>query len=415
MTISNIKEFREKEKLFLKKAKEIDDIKVAIKNLELRVGRNIRNSQSILEELFNKEKADLQKIERDIAQNKQKLDSERKFFEQLKKKDLEAVKQLAKEKSLGFPWLAKAFSDYFYLRNLEIANYLEKKSYPAQKAAEHVREIAKSRRQIERELRVAKYLLQYYENLFPWLVDFRGEDLDDLIKYILEKPKTEGEFEVESHDPVKEWLTPAEYQKLPRIEKFQLALERYWSKKKTKWEIGRDYERYIGYLFEKEGFDVYYQGIVEGLADLGRDLIATKGKEIYVIQCKYWSKEKTIHEKHICQFKGTILKYEIENPKMKVYGKFYTSTQLSETARKFAEALNIEPVENFPLKPYPSIKCNVSRKDGTKIYHLPFDQQYDKTLVEEERNECYVQTVQEAEDLGFRRAFRWHGLEEKEF
>ncbi len=38
-----------------------------------------------------------------------------------------------------------------------------------------------------------------------------------------------------------------------------------------------------------------------------------------------------------------------------------------------------------------------------------FDQRYDRTLVEEERNECYVGTIKEAEALGFRRAFRWRG------
>jgi len=31
--------------------------------------------------------------------------------------------------------------------------------------------------------------------------------------------------------------------------------------------------------------------------------------------------------------------------------------------------------------------------------------------VEEERNECYVETVKEAEGLGFRRAYRWRGKE----
>jgi len=61
-----------------------------------------------------------------------------------------------------------------------------------------------------------------------------------------------------------------------------------------------------------------------------------------------------------------------------------------------AEELAIRYAEKYPLKSYPCIKCNVSRKDGTKIYHLPFDQQYDRTLVEEERNECYVENVSEA-------------------
>ena len=103
------------------------------------------------------------------------------------------------------------------------------------------------------------------------------------------------------------------------------------------------------------------------------------------------------------------LKYCIEEPSKKIIGKFVTSTNLSDTARKFADALDIVVLEDFTLQKYPSIKCNVSRKNGEKIYHLPFDQQYDRTLVEEERNECYIETVQEAEKLGFRRAWRWHG------
>lgn len=329
---------------------------------------------------------------------------EEKVIEQKK-----AIEQLAKEKSEGFPWLAKAYADYFYLKNLEEANYLEHKSHPAPVSAERVRGIARNRREVEKQFRVVKYLLQYYENLFPWLIDFRGEDLDDLIKQVLEKPREEGEYEIEGYDPARKWLTKSEYEKLPKVEKFQLALDRYWSKKKTKWEIGRDYERYVGYLYEKDGYSVYYQGIVEGLADLGRDVIATKGREVDVIQCKYWSQYKTIHEKHICQFKGTVLKYEIEGPDKKVFGRFFTSTKLSETAQKFAKALGIDFIENFALKPYPSIKCNVSRKNGEKIYHLPFDQQYDRTLIEEERNERYIETIAEAEKLGYRRAFRWQG------
>lgn len=347
--------------------------------------------------------------------NKEKAEfiSRKKAWENKVKRDKEAIEQLSKEKSKGFPWLAKAYADYFYLEDGELAKYLRQKSHPARKSAEEVRKIAREKREIERQLRVSKYLLQYYENLFPWLIDFRGEDLDDLIKQILERPKKEGEYEIEGYDPVRKWLTKAEYEKLPRAKKFQLALDRYWSKKKTKWEIGRDYERYVGYLYETKKYNVYYQGIVEGLTDLGRDVIATKGKEVEVIQCKYWSQYKVIHEKHICQFKGTVLKYVIENPNKKVFGKFFTSTKLSDTARKFAKALEIDFIENFPIKPYPSIKCNRSRGTNEKIYHLPFDQQYDRTLIEEERNECYAKTIAEAEKLGYRRAFRWRGKEEE--
>jgi hypothetical protein len=42
---------------------------------------------------------------------------------------------------------------------------------------------------------------------------------------------------------------------------------------------------------------------------MGRDLIVRRGTELRVIQCKYWSKEKTIHEKHIFQLFGSTLEY----------------------------------------------------------------------------------------------------------
>lgn len=373
----------------------------------------IEKDKQLLQKLGISEAHSVEEVKNGLQIEKTEFNSYKSKTLKELEKDKKAIIQIVKEKSEGFPWLAKAFADYFYLKKLREARYLATKFRPALVSAERVRQAAREKRQTERQLRIVKYLLRYYENLFPWLVDFRGEDLDDLIKQIIERPKKEGEYEIEGYDPVRKWLTKAEYEKLPQAEKFQLALDRYWSKKKTKWEIGRDYERYVGYLYETDGYDVYYQGIVEGLADLGRDVIAMKEREVEVIQCKYWSQHKTIHEKHICQFKGTVLKYEIENPNKKVLGKFFTSTKLSETAQKFAKALEIDFIEDFPLKPYPSIKCNLSRRNKEKIYHLPFDQQYDRTLIEEERNECYVETVAEAEKLGYRRAFRWRGIIEE--
>jgi len=323
----------------------------------------------------------------------------------------EDIGKLIKEKTESFPWLAQAYADYLHLQDLKKANYLEQKAHPAFKAAEQVREVASQRRTAEKLHRVLKYKLEYYENLFPWLVDFTGEDVDELIRQITERKEIGKEGIEEPDDPAKKWLTQAEYSSLSTTERNQRALDRYWQKSKTKWEIGRDYERYIGYLYENRGFNVYYQGIVEGLADLGRDLICRKGNWVEIVQCKRWSKEKQIHEKHIFQLLGTVIAYRIDHPKMRVTPWFITSATLSETAKRFAEELDIKLAENYPLKHYPCIKCNVSRRDGAKIYHLPFDQQYDRTLVEEERNECYVETVREAEALGFRRAFRWMGEE----
>jgi hypothetical protein len=81
---------------------------------------------------------------------------------------------------------------------------------------------------------------------------------------------------------------------------------------------------------------------------------------------------------------------------------------LSDTANEFAKRLGMVVHQNHKFKEYPCIKCNVSAK-GEKIYHLPFDQQYDNTKVIN-NGESYAATVGEAEGKGFRRAFRWSGM-----
>jgi len=331
------------------------------------------------------------------------------------------INKIVQEKTEGFPWLGDAIAQYKELREINIAEYLEQKLRPAIASAARVRDIAKEKRILEKQFRVTRNLIKYYESLFPWLPDFVGEDIDDLIESVTNKATQESDKD----DPVKFYLTKGEYETLTITERNQKALDRYWSKKKSSWEIGRDYERYIGYLYEQDGYNVYYQGIEAGLEDLGRDLIAKKDSEIKVIQCKYWAQHKTIHEKHICQLFGTTLKYWLEQKKIlqktqpeflvsliredEIGGVFVTSTSLSDVAREFAVELGIQVREQFPFEEYPSIKCNISKRTGEKIYHLPIDQQYDRTVIEEKRNECYVRTVAEAEKLGFRRAWRWKG------
>jgi hypothetical protein len=333
----------------------------------------------------------------------------------------EAIDRVIKEKTQGFPWLADAISQYFEFRDLKIAEFLENKLRPAVSSAERVKELAQEKREFQKKFIITRNLIKYYEALFPWLTDFVGEDIDELLVQASQQTQSEDE----EFDPVRTYLTPGEYEKLSTTERNQRALDRYWSKKKTSWQIGRDYERYIGYLYEQKGYSVYYQGIEKGLEDLGRDLICKNGDQVEIIQCKYWREERTIHEKHINQLFGTTVEYFIKhidhhsNPQLDFFpsmlrsklitASFVTSASLSETAREFAGILGVKVMDRFPFKQYPSIKCNVSHRDRTKIYHLPFDQQYDRTTIDEERNECYVSTVAEAERLGFRRAWRWRG------
>lgn len=345
-------------------------------------------------------------------------DAAKKEVEQLQnrlKEEKHGIEILAREKSQGFPWLARAYAELYEYLTLKEADRLEYKAHSAPKSAEKLREIARKRRVVEEKLRIAKGILDYYHELFPFLTDLMGEQEDEVLRKILTQKITEpiqdiDQIEIDPVTILLSYLSKDEYNKLTESQRNQLALDRYWSRsRKSKWLLGREYERYIGYLFEAEGYSVYYQGILEGFDDLGRDLVAKRDGNTFVVQCKRWSQHKEIHENHINQLFGTATKYYLDHREEVVSAVIYTTTTLSSRARDFAGHLSIQVRDQFPMADYPSIKCNISRKTGEKIYHLPFDQQYDKVLVEEEKSESYAWTVDEAESQGFRRAWRWRG------
>jgi len=341
-------------------------------------------------------------------------------------KDIEHhINKIIQETTAGCPWISDVIAQYFETRDLKVAEYLEMKKHPAFTSAKVVKEIAKEKRLFKKEALVAKNFVKYYEFLFPDLKEYIDYNLDDLISEIYEDKEDSQE-----KDPVRNYFISGEYEKLSVTERNQKALDKYWNRDKKPWQIGRDYERYIGYLYEETGWKVSYFGAIKRLEDLGIDLICTKQNKIEIVQCKYWSKKKgyPIRESHISQLFGTTVRYYLKHccekdnkiqfelypellNKGNIKAVMFTSTELSETAKEFAKILGVKVKNYYMNYSYPSIKCNVSRDGGTKIYHLPFDQQYDKILIEPEKGELYVRTVKEAENLGFRRAWRWQGNE----
>lgn len=333
-------------------------------------------------------------------------------FEELNKlidkleQDKSIYKKALSEVGSRFPTLLDIIADYDKKSDQKTADYLRYKKHPSVKGSETVKEETRKRREAEKETKKHKLLVEYYESIAPFLLDLKDEVVVPEDESLLEDYTEE-----ERLDPAVNYLTKEEFRKLSTTEKNQRALERFWSRPKSKALIGRLYERYVGYLFEQDGYDVEYVGIFKGYEDLGRDLICSKGDEMVVVQCKNWSQFKTIYEKHIFQFFGTVFQYKDENKDKDVKAFFYATTKLSDIARRFAKELKIDLKENHKFdQKYPCIKCNISRVDGTKIYHLPFDQQYDKVKIEPKTGEFYCSTVKEAEKAGFRRAFRYKGF-----
>lgn len=403
------------------KKKELEELLALVKKEKSYFESTLEFQKKEVEKKTKKDRETFESYKNEIIEQLKKdrkaMKQMRKSFESYKieeakqlEKDREAVIQMAKERQIGFPWLAKAYEDYFILQEKEIVEYLKHKKYPAMVSSEIVKEQSMLRREAVKEKKIAQYLVEYYENIAPFLIDLK-EEVN--ITTEQERKLLKEYSEEELQDKSTNYLTKEEYRKLPSVERNQMALDRFWKRSKSKWLIGRLYERYVGYLYEKQGYDVEYVGIFKGFEDLGRDLICQKEKDFIIIQCKNWSKFRTIYEKHIFQFFGTVFQYKDDNPNKNVRAIFYTSTELSDLARRFSKELNIELKENLKFdKSYPSIKCNVSRVDKTKIYHLPFDQQYDKTKIEKKRDEFYCTTIKEAEDAGFRRAFRYKGNKE---
>ena len=346
--------------------------------------------------------------ERELQLSKAAEDRLAKLKVELQEKYHNEGHTIVAEAASEFPWLARALAQYETLFDFETGKHLATKKHPALQAARQVQEISARSRQFREEFHIARQRLDYYESLFPWLTEYIDVSLDELLE-LVKKPESGNPEE----DPVSRYLAPGEFHSLSSCERNQMALDRYRTRKKSPWEIGRDYERFIGYRYERQGYSVEYHGITEGVSDLGRDLIVRSKDEVKVIQCKYWAAHKEIHEKHVAQLFGTTVKFAIEHGlrwESDVKGILVTSTKLSPMAKSFASALGVEFQESTPLEVYPIIKCNVGRNENgsdSKIYHLPIDQQYDKTRIANV-GEFYANTVAEAESHGFRRAWRWH-------
>jgi hypothetical protein len=312
----------------------------------------------------------------------------------------------------GRKWLARFIADADRALDESIANKLRYKSHPARKSAEEVSEARAQRRVFKERAKFLEFQLLSYKEYFPFLEEYEEMILDESVPL---SGNEDNLGALEEADPVLKYVPKSEYEKLSMSERNQLALDRYLKSNLSQSAIGRFYERFLGYQYESEGWTVDYFGIVKGYEDLGRDLVCKRDSKTFIVQAKCWAAEKLIHEKHIFQLFGTTQLYLMNNsgeglfpPNVKAI--FITSTSLSPVAHKAAEWLKIEVRENVPLdKTYPIIKCNINQTTKERIYHLPFDQQYDRTKIIPALGEMYVRTVREAEAKGFRRAYRHAG------
>ncbi|WP_104718159.1 restriction endonuclease [Helicobacter trogontum] len=124
------------------------------------------------------------------------------------------------------------------------------------------------------------------------------------------------------------------------------------SKWQTNKEKGDKYEQQILKLYKKQGYKVYPQGFIKGKADGGIDLIAYKGNEALLIQCKNWEYSQ-VKQEHLRIFLGDCTAYLEKNhnifAKKKVKRVFVTSCKnIDYGVQKFVEENNVE----YKIIPY---------------------------------------------------------------
>ncbi len=185
-----------------------------------------------------------------FGEYKQKYEEEVKQREYAQK-EIKLWKQSLIEKSAGYPTLLQAIDYYEKIKDEEVEQFLRYKSHPSRKGAEVVKEEAQRRRQAEFENKKTRAIIEYYESIAPFLVDLKND-----IVGIEDEEKYREYDEEEQLDPTTHYLTKEEFRKLATTERNQMALDRFWARPKSKWLLGRIYERYVGYLYETKGYDV---------------------------------------------------------------------------------------------------------------------------------------------------------------
>ena len=238
-----------------------------------------------------------------------------------------------------------------------------------------------------------------YETLFPWLAELRNLPPEPPEAFAARAVPLASR----AHPEIT-WLSDEEYASLTPLQKEQYAFDRWKHRTRTDWDAGVEYERFVGYLCETQGFRVEFNGAKQKVKDQGRDLIVVNRdtKETQIIQCKRYT-QSLVHENTVFQLYGSAALYRLDHPGQDVACCLITTSALSSQARRSAKRLSVQYTEHLPLRDYPMIKCNISPANG-RIYHMPYDPQYDAVSINPAIGEKYVSTVREAVESGFRRA-----------
>jgi hypothetical protein len=151
----------------IRNSKKYLELKPKLDNLERAIAKHESKIQKDKTDLDANSKKRLDEYSLTVKKQKDEFDLREKLWDEKIQKDQEEIEKIAKQKSMGFPWLAEAYADYFALKDGELEKYLRDKKHPAYTAAENVRMIKGEKRELLKENKVVRYKINYFEKLFP--------------------------------------------------------------------------------------------------------------------------------------------------------------------------------------------------------------------------------------------------------
>ena len=132
-----------------------------------------------------------------------------------------ATRRALLQRAIGSPALASAIEEYQRLIDTALAESLARKSHPARKAALVVREQTGLRRAAEAQARRAHGILEYYESLAPFLIEYRRELTEE---EVADDERWRADYsDEEREDGATRFLTKDEYRRLSATQRNQHA------------------------------------------------------------------------------------------------------------------------------------------------------------------------------------------------
>ncbi len=171
-------------------------------------------------------------------------------------------------------------------------------------------------------------------------------------------------------------------------------------------DFGRQYERYVGFLYEYSGYKVEYNGLTKGLDDGGIDLIARKRGELLLLQCKRWDHPVSIDV--VSRLHGAAARFlwdakrniTARTSRVKSAAVLVLSGTADDDAKALAADLGIIIHERINYQPYPAIKAKrIAPKIG--YFLLPFCKGYDTLTLNPRNGDQRFLSVTEALFHGF--------------